>query len=126
MTFPNDTDDYVVMWLLSRLRARVSELEVNVRQMAASKSYAFFLTTNYDVFKREAELQGFKKKLIDGGMGEFTVEDITQFVNHEDPAEFFTSGERQSIILDMLDGLRAVEGDELEKIKFLEGQQISE
>jgi len=37
---------------------------------------------------------------------------------------FFNSGERQSMILEMVNDLRAVQGDELGKIKFVEGQQI--
>ena len=42
----------------------------------------------------------------------------------DDPTAFFTSGERQSMILEMVNDLRAVQGDELGKIKFVEGQQI--
>ncbi|EDO38807.1 predicted protein [Nematostella vectensis] len=124
ITFPKDTEDYVVMWLLSRLRARVPDIEVHVRQMANSPVYGFYLTASYETFLRQAEELGLRKKLIGGGMVEFKMEDKELFEKHDDPTAFFTSGDRQSMILEMVNGLRAVDGDELGKITFCEGMQI--
>ena len=49
ITFPKDTEDYTVMWLLSRLRARVPDIDVHVRQMAHSPVYGFYLTSSFEV-----------------------------------------------------------------------------
>ena len=43
----------------------------------------------------------------------------------EDSLTFLNTMERQSIIQQMLNNLRAIEGDQLLKIKFVEGQAIS-
>ena len=37
------------MWLLSRLRARVPDVDVHVRQMAHSPVYGFYLTSSFEV-----------------------------------------------------------------------------
>ncbi|KAK3731462.1 hypothetical protein QZH41_013659, partial [Actinostola sp. cb2023] len=124
LTFPKDTEDYIVMWLLSRLRARVPELDVHVRQMANTPVYAFYLSAAYEVYMKWAEELGFRKKLIGGGMVEFKVEEKESFENQEDPTKFFSSGDKQTIVLEMVNGLRAVDGDELGKVKFCEGMQI--
>ena len=112
------------MWLLSRLRARVPEVDIHVRQMADKPAYGFFLSSSVNVFMEKAEEMGVRKKLKDGGMAEFTVENKDDFLNIEDPELFFTSGDRQSIIMELVNNMRAVEGDELGEIKFVTGQTI--
>ena len=126
LVFPKDTEDYTVMWLLSRLRARVPDIDVHVRQMAQSPVYGFYLTASHEVFLKQAEDLGLRKRLTDGGMDEYKYNERDKFENHDDPTKFFNSGDRQSMILEMVNNLRAVEGDELGKIKFVEGQQIGE
>lgn len=76
------------------------------------------------MFLQEAEHLGLRKKLKTGGMTEFKYDERTSYEGSDDPTTFFTSGERQSMILEMVNDLRAVQGDELGKIKFVEGQQI--
>ncbi|CAB3988342.1 anoctamin-8-like isoform X1 [Paramuricea clavata] len=122
--FPPKTEDYVVMWLLSRLRSRIPEVEIHVRQMADKPAYGFFLTSSIKVFMEKAEEMGLRKKLKDGGMAEFSVENQDEFLNIEDPELFFTSGDRQSIVMELVNNMRAVEGDELAGIKFVPGQTI--
>ncbi|XP_022784864.1 anoctamin-8-like isoform X1 [Stylophora pistillata] len=124
ITFPKGTEDYTVMWLLSRLRARVPDIDVHVRQMAHSPVYGFYLTSTFEVFLQKAEELGLKKKLRTGGITDFKYDERDSFENSDDPTVFFKSGEKQSMILEMVNDLRAVEGDELGKIKFVEGQQI--
>ena len=83
-----------------------------------------FLSYLGQVYQSWAEELGFRKKLIGGGMVEFKVDEKEQFENHDDPTTFFTSGDKQTIVLEMINTLRAVDGDELGKIKFCEGMQI--
>jgi anoctamin-8 len=92
--------------------------------MADKPAYGFFLTSSIKVFADKAEEMGLRKKLKDGGMAEFSVENQDDFLNIEDPELFFTSGDRQSIITELVNNMRAVEGDELAGIKFVPGQTI--
>ncbi|KFM77935.1 hypothetical protein X975_20099, partial [Stegodyphus mimosarum] len=55
-------------------------------------------------------------------MKEFVYEERECFDQSENKDVFLSSQERQSIILNMLYGLRASEKDELLHIKFIEGQ----
>ena len=64
------------------------------------------------------------KQEYGGGMKEFLFEDQDYFEGVEDHTTFLTSQERQSIVHHMLNNLRAVDGDSLCYIKFLEGQAI--
>lgn len=76
---------------------------------------------------RGAEELGIQKLLkedLGGGMKEFTFEEQECFYNIEDENQFFSSQERQSIIHHLLDNLRAIEGEQLGKVKFVEGQSI--
>ena len=76
------------------------------------------------MFLHQAENLGLKKKLKTGGITDFKCDEKLSYEGSDDPTTFFTSGERQSMILEMVNDLRAVQGDELGKIKFVEGQQI--
>jgi anoctamin-8 len=76
-----------------------------------------------------AEELGLRKPLrheFGGGMKEFVVEDQDCFEGVSDQQTFLTSQERQAIVYHMLENLRATEGEELDKVHFLEGQPISE
>ncbi len=48
MTFPEKTDDDTLMWLLSRMRARMPELGVHVRHHGHTGVYGFYLTAEYE------------------------------------------------------------------------------
>lgn len=61
-----------------------------------------------------------------GGMKEFVFEDQDCFEGVLDEKRFLNSQERQSIVYHMLNNLRATEGEEVEGIKFLQGEPISE
>jgi len=64
------------------------------------------------------------KQEYGGGNKEFISEDRHFFVDSDNPATFFTSQERQSIVQHMLFSLRAHQGDAVDKIRFLEGQAV--
>ena len=59
-----------------------------------------------------------------GGLKEFVYEDQEYFEGVEDSATFLNSQERQSIVKNLLDNLRATEDDQLGNIRFLDGQAI--
>ena len=76
-----------------------------------------------------AEEAGIRKPVkmeFGGGMKEFVFEDQDYFEGVDNHKTFLNSQERQSIVKTMLYNLRAVEGDTVRKIHFLEGQAIGE
>ena len=64
------------------------------------------------------------KKEYGGGMKEFVYDEAECFEGVGDSTTFLTSQERQSIVKHMLFNLRAVYGDQIQKIHFLEGQPL--
>ncbi|XP_019619583.1 PREDICTED: anoctamin-8-like isoform X1 [Branchiostoma belcheri] len=127
MTFPNNTGDHTLMWLLSRLRSRMPALGVHVRYLPHLKVWGFYMTATYDNLLRYAEELGLKKTVkpeFGGGKKHFLYEEKESFDGVEDEMTFFSSQERQSIVKYMLDNLRAVAGDKLKRYVFFEGQPI--
>ena len=66
------------------------------------------------------------KSEFGGGMKEFIYDDQDCFSGIDNEFDFFTSQERQSIVLHFLCELRAEGDDSLGNIKFVEGQAIGE
>ncbi|ESO88117.1 hypothetical protein LOTGIDRAFT_126614, partial [Lottia gigantea] len=127
LTFPAKTEDSTLMWLLARLKWRVPEVVVNVRHHSSSGIYGFYMTASYENLLKGADDLAIQKPLkseYGGGLKEFTFEDQECFAGVEDEKMFLTSQERQSIVHYMINNLRAEEGEELGKLKFLEGQPI--
>ncbi|XP_077988796.1 anoctamin-8-like isoform X2 [Glandiceps talaboti] len=127
MTFPGKTDDETLMWVLARLRARSPEISAHVRHHTNAGVYGFYLTASFENLLKGAEELDIRKKVKEeygGGLKEFSCEEESIYEDIENPAVFFTSEERQEIVLFMLNNLRAEEGDTLGKVKFVEGQPI--
>ncbi|XP_046581534.1 anoctamin-8-like [Haliotis rubra] len=127
LTFPAKADDATLMWLLARLKTRTPQIIVHVRHHSNSGIYGFYMTATYENLLKGTEELGIKKPLkmdYGGGMKEFTFEDQDCFAGVEDEKTFLTSQERQDILYHLLCELRAVEGEQLAKIRFLEGQPI--
>jgi len=50
VTFASTTEDDKLMWVLARLRARVPELSICVRQHSNTGIYGFYLTASFEKF----------------------------------------------------------------------------
>ncbi|XP_074651882.1 anoctamin-8-like [Tubulanus polymorphus] len=127
LTFPAKTDDQTLMWVLARLRSRTPELEVHVRHHSNTGVYGFYMTSSYENLLKGAEEINLKKELkmeYGGGMKDFEYDDKEYYKYIEEERLFFTSQERQSIVKHMMHNLRAIQGDELNKVHFIEGQAI--
>ncbi|RUS79435.1 hypothetical protein EGW08_012812, partial [Elysia chlorotica] len=127
LTFPSSTEDGTLMWLLARLKTRAPNLRVQVRHHSHTGIYGFYLTALYESLLQGAEELGILKPLkseYGGGMKEFVFEDQDCFAGIEEESFFFTSQERQSIVLHFLNELRATGDDCLKGISFIEGQPI--
>ncbi|XP_046141732.1 anoctamin-8 isoform X6 [Osmia bicornis bicornis] len=129
MMFPSGASDETLMWLLGRLRAGTPGLVVHVRHHASSDSYSFYLTAPFSVLLKAAEEVHLPKTLrqeFGGGLKEFVGTESGCFEGSDDEARFFTTQERQSLVLHLLHTLRAGPQDlhSLSGLKMVEGQAI--
>lgn len=127
LMFPSGAQDFTLMWLLNRLRAGTPGLVVHVRHHASSDSYGFYLTAPFNVLLKAAEEVHLPKSLrkeFGGGLKEFVQQEISYFEGTENEREFFTTQERQWLVLHLLQTLRAVPGDQVGDLKLIEGQAI--
>lgn len=109
---------------ISILKWKIKINHFFAKRIRVNRVNPYRLNLLLQVFLQQAENLGLKKKLKGGGITDFKYDERMNFEGSDDPTTFFTSGERQSMILEMVNDLRAVQGDELGKIKFVEGQQI--
>lgn len=61
-----------------------------------------------------------------GGLKEFVQLEVDYFEGTEDREQFFTTQERQWLVLHLLQTLRATQGDTVAGLKLIEGQAIGE
>ncbi|XP_013784235.2 anoctamin-8-like isoform X2 [Limulus polyphemus] len=127
MTFPTNASESTLVWLLTKLKTCVPDISVEVRHHRYSGVYVFYFTAPYENLLKGAEQLKLRKQLkpvFGGGMKEFVFEEQDFFENVEDSVNFFSSQERQSIILHFIYSLRAEKGDHFHNIQFVEGQSI--
>ncbi|CAK9797622.1 Ano8, partial [Anthophora quadrimaculata] len=129
MMFPNGASDETLMWLLGKLRAGTPGLVVHVRHHTSSDSYGFYLTAPFSVLLKAAEEVHLPKTLrqeYGGGLKEFMGSEANCFEGSDDETRFFTTQERQSLVLHLLHTLRAGPQDlhSLPGLKMVEGQAI--
>ncbi|XP_012165597.1 anoctamin-8-like isoform X8 [Bombus affinis] len=129
MMFPSGASDETLMWLLGRLRAGTPGLVVHVRHHTSSDTYGFYLTAPFSVLLKAAEEVHLPKTLrqeFGGGLKEFVGSESSCFEGSDDESRFFTTQERQSLVLHLLHTLRAGPQDlhSLSGLKMVEGQAI--
>ncbi|KAL0278801.1 UNVERIFIED_CONTAM: hypothetical protein PYX00_000506 [Menopon gallinae] len=128
--FPSGISDSILMWLLSRLKEGAPGLVVHVRHHSSSDNYGFYLTAPYKVLLKTAEechLPKTLKKEYGGGLKEFVEKELNRFDGAHDENGFFTTQERQWLVLNLLQNLRASANDVTEKpagVVLNEGQAI--
>ncbi|XP_022912435.2 anoctamin-10 isoform X1 [Onthophagus taurus] len=128
VVFPPNTEDSSLLWLLSKLRQSPG-LTVHVRHHASTQSSAFYLTAPFNILLKAAEEYHLPKSLKDskgGGLKEFSVQDVQLFEGCENEEFFFTTQERQWLVLRLLESIRSKCNDNisLSGVNLLEGQPI--
>ncbi|KAJ8678448.1 hypothetical protein QAD02_014235, partial [Eretmocerus hayati] len=129
MMFPNKSSEDTLMWLLGRLRLGTPGLVVHVRHHASSDTFGFYLTAPFPVLLKAAEEVHLPKRLSQeygGGLKEFVGTEAVCFEGSDDESLFFTTQERQSLVLHLLYTLRAGPHDlnTLPSLKLVDGQAI--
>uniref|UniRef100_A0A182QVL1 Anoctamin n=1 Tax=Anopheles farauti TaxID=69004 RepID=A0A182QVL1_9DIPT len=130
--FPEDAPDDALRWLLNRIKANPPEglgLSAMVRAHESTKRTAFYLTAPMNVLFKAAEDARLPKRLrtdLGGALKEFTKREshcFAQSKDNEGANSLFTSQERQWLVLQVLQGLRAGTSD----LKVLQGRaQVEE
>ncbi|XP_066152104.1 anoctamin-10 isoform X2 [Euwallacea fornicatus] len=128
MCFPPNTDDQFLLWLLPKLK-QSSGLSIHVRHHASTHTSAFYVTASPQVLCRAAEEYHLSKSLKEskgGGLKEFFVHHYDTYEGSENEANFFTTEERQWLVLRLLEGVRAKKEDigAISNLRLLEGQPI--
>uniref|UniRef100_A0A182UDN0 Anoctamin n=1 Tax=Anopheles melas TaxID=34690 RepID=A0A182UDN0_9DIPT len=130
--FPEDAPDDALRWLLNRIKANPPEglgLSAMVRAHESTKRTAFYITAPMNVLFKAAEDARLPKRLrtdLGGALKEFTKREshcFAQSKDNEGANSLFTSQERQWLVLQVLQGLRAGTLD----LKALQGRaQVEE
>ncbi|XP_071516788.1 anoctamin-10 isoform X3 [Panulirus ornatus] len=121
------TRESTLQWLLARLKTRLPEVTLCVKNHAATNSYALYLSASYDGLIKGGEEMGLVKRTkqeYGGGLRELSHAELGIFQGVEDGTTFFSTLERQSIVLHLLHSLRATQGEAVEGTTFREGQAI--
>ncbi|XP_037957870.1 uncharacterized protein LOC119687578 isoform X4 [Teleopsis dalmanni] len=118
--FPEDAPDEALRWLLARIRAQPHAglgLIVQVKAHESTRRNAFYISAPANVLFKAAEEARLPKRLrpdLGGALREFTTREshcFQQLKNDDGGATLFTSQERQWLVLQVLQGLRAGRGD---------------
>ncbi|CAH0383350.1 unnamed protein product [Bemisia tabaci] len=124
---PPHSEDAVLMWLLTKLRAPSLGLIVHVKLHSSTESYSLYLTAPYTVLLKYAEELHLPKRLrqeVGGGLKEFTQSEANSFEGTENEGSFFTTQERQWLVFHLLQTIRASADEDIGKTKFIVGQAI--
>ncbi|XP_060518982.1 anoctamin-8-like isoform X3 [Cylas formicarius] len=128
LVFPPGAEDQFLLWLLSKLRESPG-LTVHVRHHASTQSSAFYITAPFPLLLKAAEEYHLPKPLKEskgGGLKEFLVKEFKFYEGCDDRDNFFTTEEKQWLVLRLLESVRAKKTDlnAIPNITFLEGQPI--
>ncbi|XP_058986026.1 serine-rich adhesin for platelets isoform X7 [Musca domestica] len=129
--FPEDAPDEALRWLLARIRSQPPAglgLVVQVKAHESSRRNAFYISAPTNILFRAAEEARLPKRLrpdLGGALREFTTREshcFQQIKSDDGNTSLFTSQERQWLVLQVLQGLRAGQSD----IEALQGRAAVE
>ncbi|KAM7354217.1 anoctamin 8 white walker isoform 12-T15 [Cochliomyia hominivorax] len=129
--FPEDAPDEALRWLLARIRSQPPAglgLVVQVKAHESSRRNAFYISAPTNILFRAAEEARLPKRLrpdLGGALREFTTREshcFQQIKSDTGNTSLFTSQERQWLVLQVLQGLRAGQTD----IEALQGRAAVE
>lgn len=125
--FPESAPEEALRWLLNRIRSAPPEglgLSTLVRAHESTKRTAFYVSAPTNILFKAAELYRLPKRLradLGGALRDFTTREshcFEQIKDDEGKVTLFSSQERQWLVLQVLQGLRASQND----IKTLQGR----
>ncbi|XP_037911373.1 anoctamin-8 isoform X2 [Hermetia illucens] len=118
--FPEDAPDEALRWLLARIRLQPPAglgLIAQVKSHESTKRTAFYISAPTNILYKAAEEARLPKRLrsdLGGALREFTTREshcFLQMKNEDGCTTLFTSQERQWLVLQVLQGLRAGKSD---------------
>ncbi|KAK7063200.1 Anoctamin-8 [Halocaridina rubra] len=127
MVMAPSTQESTVLWLKNIIEAQLPQLTVTVKNISSAKSFGIYLHASFDGLLRGAEEMRVVKRTKPehgGSLKEFSLSEIQVFQAVDDEEAFFSTQERQSIVLHILNSLRAKQEERIEKAKIRAGRAI--
>lgn len=124
ITFPHDAKETTVLWFKQKIEdiqgiilhtksLSTSSKHSNPMKLSRNNCHAFYVKATYECYLRGLEKMHILKPLKDeygGGYREFIFNEMCRFKDIDNFETFFNSQERQSILIFVINRLRAQEG----------------
>ena len=124
MTFPHDANETTVLWfkekieripgvMLQSISLSITGNPTKSMKLSSKSCHAFYIKATYECYLRGLEQMQIPKQLKDeygGGNKEFSIKELNSFKDIESFETFFTSQERQSVLIFLINRIRAQEG----------------
>ena len=124
MTFPHDAKETTVLWFKQKIERipglRLQSITLSVTgnptksmKLSRKSCHAFYIKATYKCYLRGLEQMQIPKQLKDeygGGNKEFSIKELNSFKDIENFGTFLSSQERQSVLIFLINRIRAQEG----------------
>ncbi|XP_067931907.1 anoctamin-8-like [Watersipora subatra] len=125
--FPKNASTNTIDWLAGAITKSANGLVINICKHERTGLTNMLVSCSFQGLLKGAEEILLKKKLKDkhgGQLRDFFVEDSKMYEDVDRPSLFFTSQERQQVILHLINNIRLNHTDTIEGHVMLEGQAI--
>ena len=130
MTFPHDSKETTVLWFKEKIERipgvmlqsiALSMTGKPTKSMTLSRKmcHAFYIKATYECYLRGLEQMQIPKQLKDeygGGNKEFSIKELNSFNHIENFEIFLSSQERQSVLIFLINRIRAQKGTYADRI----------
>ncbi|CAF0967165.1 unnamed protein product [Adineta ricciae] len=127
LTFPARVDDNVIVWFLEKFLQLEPDVRISIKYHFTTGVYGFYLTFTYERILKGADALQLEKPIkqeFGGGYQIFLFDELEFYQGVEDEDKFFSTQERQSIVLHLLYSMRMNETQLLNGIKFKVDQSL--
>ncbi|CAF1366308.1 unnamed protein product [Adineta steineri] len=127
LTFPARIDNNVIIWFLEKFLQLESDIRISIKYHFTTGVYGFYLTFTYERILKGADALQLEKPIkqeFGGGYQAFLFNELEFYQGVEDEDKFFSTQERQSIVLHLLYSIRINEDHILNGIKFKIDQSL--
>ncbi|UJR15035.1 hypothetical protein I4U23_002008 [Adineta vaga] len=127
LTFPARIDDNVIVWYLEKFLQLEPDIRISIKYHFTTGVYGFYLTFTYERILKGADALQLEKPIkqeFGGGYQIFLFDELELYQGVENEDQFFSTQERQSIVLHLLYSMRMNENQILNGTKFKIDQSL--
>ena len=121
LTFPERVDDQVIRWFLEQFLRLEPSIRISIKYHFTTGVYGFYLTFTYERILKGADVLQLEKPIkqeFGGGYQVFLFDELEFYEGVQEEDRFFSTQERQSIVLHLLYSIRMVDEQLLNGVKF--------